>query len=84
MKNTTCHFIIKTVTNLNVASFRIKEDAHILFDLNLNTTQIDCLFSVLEKQYYLPQPLMFNYDIATLRDLSYYVKKNSKQTELSH
>jgi hypothetical protein len=75
MNNSTLNLITQTLKEFRIPSYRIKEDSHILFDLNLNTTHIDNLFSALEKQYNLPQSLTFNHDIATLRGLSQYVER---------
>ena len=75
MNNNTLSLISQTLKEFRIPSYRIKEDSHMLFDLNLNTNHIDSLFSALEKQYDLPQSLMFSHDIATLRGLSQYVER---------
>lgn len=75
MNHNTLSLITQTIKEFKIPSYRIKEDSHMLFDLHLNTNHIDSLFSTLEKQYNLPQSLMFSHDIATLRGLSQHVER---------
>jgi hypothetical protein len=75
MNHNTLSLITQALKEFKIPSYRIKEDSHMLFDLNLNTNHIDSLFSTLEKQYDLRQSLMFSHDVATLRGLSQYVER---------
>jgi hypothetical protein len=67
-------FIILLLMQMNVAPTQIKEDAHLLFDLNLDITLTDAFFTTIEKQYQLNTPLTFSREVASLRGLANYIE----------
>ena len=57
---------------------KIDRNAHLFLDLNMNALAIDLLFSEIEEQYKLSEPLMFAEEVASVNGLTHYIMAHSR------